>query len=62
MLMSAPDYRESLRAYRPVVYVDGRRVELVERHDGVDEDALFEKVSPEFEARHHIADDHGNDG
>lgn len=29
MLMSAPDYRESLRAYRPVVYIDGRRVESV---------------------------------
>src|SRR5512139_769532 len=29
MLMSAADYRESLRRYRPVVYVDGRRVESV---------------------------------
>ena len=29
MLMTADDYRESLRAYRPVVYVDGRRIEAV---------------------------------
>ena len=29
MLMTAQDYRESLRAYRPTVYVDGRRVEAV---------------------------------
>lgn len=29
MLMSAQAYRESLRAYRPLVYVDGRRVESV---------------------------------
>ena len=28
-LMSSADYRESLRALRPVVYVDGRRVESV---------------------------------
>ena len=27
MLMSAADYRESLRCYRPRVFVDGRRVE-----------------------------------
>ena len=27
--MSGNDYRESLRAYRPLVYVDGRRVESV---------------------------------
>lgn len=26
MLMSAADYRESLRRYHPVVYVDGHRV------------------------------------
>jgi 4-hydroxybutyryl-CoA dehydratase / vinylacetyl-CoA-Delta-isomerase len=29
MMMSAADYRESLRAYRPTVYVDGRRVESI---------------------------------
>jgi len=29
MLMSAVDYRESLRRHRPVVYVEGRRVESV---------------------------------
>ena len=29
MLMSAQQYRESLRRYKPVVYVDGRRVESV---------------------------------
>ncbi len=29
MLMSAADYRESLRRLRPVVYVDGRRIESV---------------------------------
>jgi 4-hydroxybutyryl-CoA dehydratase/vinylacetyl-CoA-Delta-isomerase len=29
MLMSAAEYRESLRRYRPVVYVDGRRIESV---------------------------------
>jgi len=29
MLMSAADYRESLRRYRPVVYVDGQRIESV---------------------------------
>lgn len=29
MLMSAQDYRESLRGYRPTVYVDGRRIESV---------------------------------
>jgi len=29
LLMSAADYRESLRRLRPVVYVDGRRVESV---------------------------------
>ena len=29
MLMTAQDYRESLRAYRPTVYVDGRRVDAV---------------------------------
>jgi 4-hydroxybutyryl-CoA dehydratase/vinylacetyl-CoA-Delta-isomerase len=27
MLMAAADYRESLRCYRPRVFVDGRRVE-----------------------------------
>src|SRR5690606_9856027 len=34
-LMSAPDYRESLRRLKPVVYVDGRRIESV-----ADEQAL----------------------
>jgi 4-hydroxybutyryl-CoA dehydratase/vinylacetyl-CoA-Delta-isomerase len=29
MLMTAQDYRESLRAYRPTVYVDGRKVDAV---------------------------------
>jgi hypothetical protein len=29
MLMSAADYRESLRRYHPVVYVDGKRIESV---------------------------------
>src|SRR5450631_1480321 len=29
MLMSAADYRESLRRLRPVVYVNGRRIESV---------------------------------
>jgi 4-hydroxybutyryl-CoA dehydratase / vinylacetyl-CoA-Delta-isomerase len=29
MLMSAADYRESLRRYRPVVYVDGQRIDSV---------------------------------
>jgi 4-hydroxybutyryl-CoA dehydratase / vinylacetyl-CoA-Delta-isomerase len=29
MLMSAADYRESLRKYKPTVYVEGRRVESV---------------------------------
>ena len=29
MFMSADDYRESLRSYRPVVYLDGRRVDSV---------------------------------
>jgi len=29
MLMSSSDYRESLRAYRPRVFVQGRRVESV---------------------------------
>ncbi len=29
MMMTAADYRESLRAYRPTVYVDGRKVESV---------------------------------
>ena len=29
MLMSAAEYRESLRRYRPLVYVDGRRVEAI---------------------------------
>src|SRR4051794_14632171 len=29
MLMSGADYRESLRRMRPVVYVDGRRVDSV---------------------------------
>jgi 4-hydroxybutyryl-CoA dehydratase/vinylacetyl-CoA-Delta-isomerase len=29
MLMSAADYRESLRGYRPTVYVEGRQVESV---------------------------------
>ena len=29
MLMSAADYRESLRRYRPRVFVDGQRVESV---------------------------------
>jgi 4-hydroxybutyryl-CoA dehydratase/vinylacetyl-CoA-Delta-isomerase len=29
MLMSADDYRASLRRYKPTVYVDGRRVESV---------------------------------
>ena len=28
-LMSGADYRESLRRYKPTVYVDGRRVESV---------------------------------
>ena len=28
-LMSGADYRESLRRYRPTVFVDGRRVESV---------------------------------
>ena len=29
MLMSSQDYRDSLRRYRPRVYVDGRTVESV---------------------------------
>ena len=29
MLMSAADYRESLRSYHPTVYVEGKRVESV---------------------------------
>jgi len=29
MMMSGSDYRESLRAYNPVVFVNGRRVESV---------------------------------
>ena len=29
MLMSAAEYRESLRRYRPQVYVEGRKVEAV---------------------------------
>ena len=29
MLMTASEYRESLRAYRPVVYVDGRRIDSI---------------------------------
>lgn len=29
MLMSAADYRESLRRFKPLVYIDGRRVESV---------------------------------
>jgi aromatic ring hydroxylase len=29
MFMSSEEYRESLRRYRPAVYVDGRRVESV---------------------------------
>ena len=29
MLMSAADYRESLRSYHPTVYVDGKKVESV---------------------------------
>ena len=40
MMMSAADYRESLRAYRPTVYVDGRRVESV-----ADEPALAPGVN-----------------
>jgi 4-hydroxybutyryl-CoA dehydratase/vinylacetyl-CoA-Delta-isomerase len=40
MLMSAADYRESLRRYRPTVYVDGRRVESV-----ADEPALAPGVN-----------------
>ncbi len=28
-LMSSADYRESLRRYRPMVFVDGRRVDSV---------------------------------
>ena len=40
ILMSGADYRESLRALRPLVYVDGRRVESV-----VDEPALAPGVN-----------------
>jgi 4-hydroxybutyryl-CoA dehydratase / vinylacetyl-CoA-Delta-isomerase len=40
MLMSAADYRESLRRYRPDVYVDGRRIESV-----ADEPALAPGVN-----------------
>ncbi len=40
MLMSAADYRESLRRHRPVVYVDGRRIDCV-----VDEPALAPGVN-----------------
>jgi 4-hydroxybutyryl-CoA dehydratase/vinylacetyl-CoA-Delta-isomerase len=40
MLMSGHDYRESLRRYRPHVYVDGRRVESV-----ADEPALAPGVN-----------------
>lgn len=29
MLMTAADYRESLRGYRPRVFVEGKRVESV---------------------------------
>ena len=29
LLMSGSDYRESLRSYRPLVYVDGRQIESV---------------------------------
>ena len=40
MLMSAQDYRDSLRRYRPRVYVDGRAVESV-----ADEPALAPGVN-----------------
>jgi len=40
MLMSAADYRESLRRYRPAVYVDGRRIDSV-----ADEPALAPGVN-----------------
>ena len=40
MLMSGNDYRESLRKYKPVVYVDGRRIDSV-----VDEPALAPGVN-----------------
>ena len=40
MLMSGNDYRESLRKYKPVVYVDGRNIESV-----VDEPALAPGVN-----------------
>jgi 4-hydroxybutyryl-CoA dehydratase/vinylacetyl-CoA-Delta-isomerase len=40
MLMTAADYRESLRAYRPTVYVDGRKVDSV-----VDEPAFAPGVN-----------------
>ena len=40
MLMSGNDYRASLRKYKPVVYVDGRRVESV-----VDDAALAPGVN-----------------
>ena len=40
MLMSGNDYRESLRKYKPVVYVDGRRIESV-----VDDAALAPGVN-----------------
>ena len=40
MLMSAAEYRESLRRYRPRVYVDGRRIDSV-----ADEPALAPGVN-----------------
>jgi 4-hydroxybutyryl-CoA dehydratase/vinylacetyl-CoA-Delta-isomerase len=40
MLMSAADYRESLRRYHPLVYVDGRRIESI-----ADEPALAPGVN-----------------
>jgi hypothetical protein len=33
-LMSGAEYRDSLRRYRPVVYVDGRRIDIGRRRPG----------------------------
>ena len=55
MLMSSQDYRDSLRRYRPRVYVDGRAVESV-----ADEPALAPGVNAlgltyDFALREHLA-------
>src|SRR4249919_402095 len=55
MLMSSHDYRESLRRYKPTVYVDGRAIESVADEASLAPGVNAIGLSYDFALREHLA-------